>query len=200
MARRNTDHGDGGDREPRSSSRPGGRPASRAPVGRGRGGVRGASRGRVAGPLGPSDAPSDRPAQVGAEIRRALQSELARGLNDPRIQGLVSITGVEVLPDLSEARVRVSVMPEERAPLALSGLRAAAGFLRRRLMDETRIHRVPRLVFEADESIKRQARLDEAIRAGGHAVDGGARAAEASGEVSGEGPDRTASEPENEAR
>ena len=196
MARRNTDHGEGGDPEPRSTSSSSGRSPSRSAAGRGRGGTRGPSRGRVVGPLGPADAPSDRPAQVGAEIRRALQSELARGLNDPRIQGLVSITGVEVLPDLSEARVRVSVMPEERAPLALSGLRAAAGFLRRRLMDETRIHRVPRLVFEADESIKRQARLDEAIRAGGPAVDGGERA----GEESGEGPDRTAPESENETR
>ncbi|MFM1823373.1 MAG: hypothetical protein RI967_1639 [Planctomycetota bacterium] len=158
----------------------------------------------MVGPLGPSDAPSDRPAQVGAEIRRALQAALARGLNDPRIQGLVSITGVEVLPDLTEARVRVSVMPEERAPLALSGLRAAAGFLRRRLMDETRIHRVPRLVFEGDESIKRQARLDEAIRAGGQAVADGARADEATDtpavDATTVGPDHAAPESENAAR
>lgn len=196
MARRHTDHGDGGGREPRVSSRSNSRAPSRSDGAAARGRARGAARGRVSGPLGPSDAPSDRPAQVGAEIRRALQSELARGLNDPRIQGLVSITGVTVLPDLSEARVRVSVMPEERSPLALSGLRAAAGFLRRRLMDETRIHRVPRLIFESDESIKRQARLDEAIRAGGPEVVGGERA----GDAPDEGPDRAAPESENATR
>lgn len=134
-------------------------PGSRKPARHGRGG----------GPLGPGASPSDRPAQVAGEIRRAIQSELARGLNDPRVQGMVSVTEVLMTPDLSEARVRVSVLPADRASLTLSGLRAAAGFLRRRVMDETRIARVPRIEFELDETMKRQAALDEALRAG---VDG----------------------------
>jgi len=134
-------------------------PGSRKPARHGRGG----------GPLGPSAAPSDRPAQVAGEIRRAIQAELSRGLNDPRVQGMVSVTEVTLTPDLAEARVRVSVLPEDRASLTLSGLRAASGFLRRRVMDETRISRVPRIQFELDESMKRQAALDQALRAG---VDG----------------------------
>lgn len=120
-----------------------------------------------AGPLGPARTPSDRPAQVASEIRRALQTELGRGLSDPRVQGMVSVTEVLLAPDFSLARVRVSVMPADRASLTVSGLRAAAGFLRRRVMDETRISRVPRLEFELDESLKRQAALDAAIREGG---------------------------------
>lgn len=119
---------------------------------------------RGPGPLGPARPPSDRPAQVATEIRRALQTELSRGLNDPRVQGLVSVTEVELSPDLSNARVRVSVMPEDRSALTLSGLRAGAGFLRRRVMDETRLSRVPRLEFELDDRIKRQAALDAVIR------------------------------------
>jgi ribosome-binding factor A len=119
------------------------------------------------GPLGPARTASDRPVQIAGEVRRALQSELSRGLNDPRVQGMVSITEVVLSPDLSVARVRVSVMPDGRASLTLSGLRAGAGFLRRRVMDETRISRVPRLEFELDDRIKRQAALDEAIRGAG---------------------------------
>jgi len=80
------------------------------------------------------------------------------------VQGLVSVTEVELSPDLSNARVRVSVMPEDRSALTLSGLRAGAGFLRRRVMDETRLSRVPRLEFELDDRIKRQAALDAVIR------------------------------------
>jgi ribosome-binding factor A len=120
---------------------------------------------RLRGPLGDESARSDRPLQVAGEIRRAVQAEIGRGLNDPRVQGLVSVTEVEVLPDFSEARVKVSVLPEQKAPLTLSGLRAAAGFLRRRVMDDTRIGRVPRLVFEVDERFKRETALDAAIRA-----------------------------------
>ena len=119
---------------------------------------------RLRGPLGEESSRSDRPLQVAGEIRRAVQAEIGRGLNDPRVQGLVSVTEVEVLPDFSEARVKVSVLPEHKAPLTLSGLRAAAGFLRRRVMDDTRIGRVPRLVFEVDERFKRETALDAAIR------------------------------------
>lgn len=122
---------------------------------------------RGAGPLGPARAPSDRPAQIATEIRRALQTELSRGLNDPRVQGMVSVTEVELSPDFSNARVRVSVMPEDRSSLTLSGLRAGAGFLRRRVIDETRLSRVPRLEFELDDRIKRQAALDSAIGVAG---------------------------------
>jgi ribosome-binding factor A len=92
---------------------------------------------------------------------------------------------VVLSPDLSVARVRVSVMPEERASLTLSGLRAGAGFLRRRVMDETRISRVPRLEFELDDRIKRQAALDEAIRSPGVADEAGA-AAKAAEKAAGE--------------
>lgn len=141
---------------------------------------------RGPGPLGPERPPSDRPAQIAGEIRRAIQSELSRGLNDPRVRGMVSITEVVLAPDFSVARVRVSVMPDDRASLTLSGLRAGAGFLRRRVMDETRISRVPRLEFELDDRIKRQAALDEAIRgSGAEAGDGtgnGADAKDAAGE------------------
>lgn len=114
--------------------------------------------------LGEPTPPSDRGARVASEIRRALQVALQRGVNDPRVQGMVSVTDVELSGDGSFARVRVSVLPEDRAPLSVSGLRAAAAFLRRMVMEETRIPRVPRLEFELDERMKRQARLDEALR------------------------------------
>jgi ribosome-binding factor A len=140
-----------------------------------------APRVRAGGPLGPSAEPSDRPAQVAGEVRRALQAELARGLNDPRVQGMISITEVVLTPDLAEARVRVSVLPEDRASLTLSGLRAAAGFLRRRVMDGTRIGRVPRIEFELDDRMKRQAALDAVIR------DGGSGAQETTADGSAEG-------------
>ena len=144
-------------------------------------------RGRAGGPLGPSAVPSDRPAQIGGEIRRALQAEFGRGLNDPRVQGMISITEVLISPDLAEAKVRVSVLPEDRGSLTLSGLRAAAGFLRRRVMDTTRIHRVPRIEFELDERLKRQAALDEALRGstGGQSGSGSEVGAAAAAGVSG---------------
>jgi ribosome-binding factor A len=91
---------------------------------------------------------SRRPAQVAAVLHRALQQRLARGLSDPRLQGLVSILDVHVTPDLSHARVRVSVLPADRGPLSLSALRSAAGHLRASVRDSVHLRRVPELSFE----------------------------------------------------
>ena len=104
--------------------------------------------------------------QIASTIREAVQQELARGLNDPRVRGLISITKVKVAPDVSEAIIHVSVLPEEKAALTLRGLESASGRLRASLYDRMRIRKAPRLVFRIDESLKKQAKLDAAIKAG----------------------------------
>lgn len=101
--------------------------------------------------------------KVGAAIERALQEALARGINDPRIRGLITVTGVEVSPDLRTARVRVSVLPESAQELTLHGLRSAGARLRRDIGDAIRMKRLPELHFELDDSLKRQARVLSAI-------------------------------------
>jgi ribosome-binding factor A len=106
-------------------------------------------------PSGPAPGPGG--AQIASLIARTLQERLARGLNDPRVQGMVSILGVDLSPDRREARVRVSVMPAHRGALTISGLRSAARHLGGVLREETRLRMVPRLRFELDESLKREA-------------------------------------------
>ncbi len=105
---------------------------------------------------------SNRPARVGSLVRRALQERLLRGLADPRVQGMVSITAVEVSTDMDRAIVRVSVLPEDRSRLTLSGLRSAAPMLRAHLREVGALRRTPQLEFVLDESMKRQAALEEA--------------------------------------
>jgi ribosome-binding factor A len=102
--------------------------------------------------------------QVDAVVHRGIQKILGRGLNDPRVRGLVTVTKVSVSPDSSEARVWCSVLPAKNAASALHGLRAAAGWIGRRLGDEVRMRRVPRLRFVLDESIKNEARVLGAIK------------------------------------
>lgn len=116
--------------------------------------------------------------QIGSVLRRALQAQISRGLADPRVRGLISITGVSVSPDLADATVRVSVVPAEHEQLTLHGLRHAASHLRARVKPELRLRRVPRLHFQLDPSIKRQAELDAAIRDADGESDGPGAAAE----------------------
>ena len=103
--------------------------------------------------------PSRRTQRVNDLLRDRLSELLQRGLKDPRVQGLVTITSVEVSPDFATARVFVSVLgtPEE-SKATLQGLRSAAGFLHRS-MDDLALRRVPDLVFIPDDSLERGARL-----------------------------------------
>ena len=88
---------------------------------------------------------SRRTEQLASTIQLQLQMMLARGLSDPRVRGLITITGVRVTEDLTTAFVSVSVLPAEQQTLTMHGLRAAAAFLRRELGDKIAIPTRPTL-------------------------------------------------------
>ncbi|MHC5008138.1 MAG: 30S ribosome-binding factor RbfA [Planctomycetota bacterium] len=104
-----------------------------------------------------------RPDQVASLIQRAVQTALSRGLNDPRIRGLVSVTRVRVDDALSQAAIYVSVLPPEHAALCLKGLEHAAARLRKQLGKAVKLRRMPRLSFHLDETLKKQAEFDAAL-------------------------------------
>lgn len=109
---------------------------------------------------------STRIARVESSIRKAIQSSLSRGLGDPRIRGLVSVIDVDVSPDLAGAVVRFSVVPDKYEARVLRGLQSASGRLRGDIGHHTRLRKVPKLTFEIDRSIKRQAELEALVRDG----------------------------------
>ena len=97
---------------------------------------------------------SRRTERVNELLRQEISDLLLRELRDPRLDGLISITQVEVSPDLSNARVMVSVMSETATPGdALKALNSAAGFLHKELVHRLEMRRVPFLTFHLDTSI-----------------------------------------------
>lgn len=100
-------------------------------------------------------------------IEELLQRELAgmvlREIKDPRVQH-VTITGVDVSPDLAHAKVRVTVLGADGPqPEAVDALTHAAGFLRHSLGKRLRLRSVPELHFSYDESLDRAAHLEALI-------------------------------------
>lgn len=76
-------------------------------------------------------------------------------LKDPRIEG-VTVTYVEVSPDMRVAKVHVSVMGDDAAgELCLHGLRSAAGYLQKKIARRIDTRYTPRLRFELDMGIKK---------------------------------------------
>jgi len=100
--------------------------------------------------------------RVNESVRQVL-SEALPELKDPRI-GFVTVTGVETSPDLSYARVFVSVFgPEKIRRATLEGLAAAHGVLQSRLARELRMKRTPQLAFEYDRSVAEGVRMSKLI-------------------------------------
>lgn len=94
--------------------------------------------------------------QIASNIQRELQNRLARGLSDPRIKGLITVTRVELSDDLKHAKAFISVMPDQHAKLTMHGLTSATGKLRREVMDRIHIKEMPTLRFVYDEGHKAQ--------------------------------------------
>ena len=103
-----------------------------------------------------------RPQKIGDLIQRELADLLYRELRDPRV-GMVTITSVDVSPDLSHARIFFTVLDKEHLKQTGEGLRRAAGFLRSQLARRIKMYTIPELRFDYDESIERADRLSRLI-------------------------------------
>lgn len=107
--------------------------------------------------------PADRLRRVNRALRQVLGDAITQDLKDPRV-GFVTVTAVDVSPDLRHARVHVSVLGDEAARVAtLEGLRAAHGFLQGRIAHELRLKNTPNLAFAMDDSAERGLRISQLI-------------------------------------
>ena len=101
--------------------------------------------------------------QVESTLRKALAQVLQRKISDPRIRGMVSITDVDVSPDMKQATVAVSVLPEEYAKRTLAGLKAANRHIGSEVKKLVALRVVPHLKFELDDSLKKADEVYQAI-------------------------------------
>jgi len=101
--------------------------------------------------------------QFASELRELIQSLITRGLADPRISGLITVTEVTVSPDLRNATVLVSVLPHDREQTTLKGLIAAAGHLRHEIGRTITNRHIPDLAIRLDDRLRKQAETLDAI-------------------------------------
>lgn len=105
-----------------------------------------------------------RPERVGQQIQEVIAAALSRGLRDPRI-GFVTVTGVEVAPDLKNATVFYGVLGDAKAHADTEqGLAAAAGFLQREVASTLKLRHTPRLRFVFDDSVERGDRIERLLK------------------------------------
>ena len=104
-----------------------------------------------------------RPDRVADQIRGELAQLLARDVHDPGI-GFVTLTRVQVSPDIQLARVFYTVLGDENARKeSARALDRASAFLRRQIGARLRLKRVPELKFHYDEAVAGQDRIEQLL-------------------------------------
>ena len=112
--------------------------------------------------------------RVADQIQREIALLVVHEVADPRV-GNVTVSGVDLSPDLRHAKVLVTPVRGTDGDASVDALNRAAGFLRSRLGRRVHMRRVPRLVFEHDRTLEHALRIDALI-------DGAIAASPAAGE------------------
>jgi len=108
--------------------------------------------------------PSRRAQRVAEAIREVVSMAILAELKDPRVQD-VTVTYVEVSPDLRHAKIHVSVMGDEaKERLSLRGLQCAAGFLQAKVAARIDTRYTPRLIFVLDQGVKRSIEVARILK------------------------------------
>ena len=104
---------------------------------------------------------STRADRVAEAIRRLTSEIVQRQLKDPRLKGMITITKVQVKPDLRLAKIFYSVLGEDKKQrLVGKGLKSAKNFIRARIGDELKLRYIPEIMLIIDKSAEHQERID----------------------------------------
>ena len=106
---------------------------------------------------------SRRVLKAAAAIREVVSMAILTDLKDPRIEN-VTVTYVEVSPDMRVAKVHVSIMGDEtKQQLCLHGLRSSAGYLQQKISQRVDTRYTPRLRFELDKGVKNSIAISKLL-------------------------------------
>ncbi|MDB5326466.1 MAG: rbfA, partial [Phycisphaerales bacterium] len=107
---------------------------------------------------------SRRTEMIGSTLKQELMSIIMRQLNDPRLEGMPSITRVKVASDLSTADVFVTIMGTPgKQTAALNALISSAGVMRQKLKKSLPLRTIPMLKFHIDEALRKELNVLELI-------------------------------------
>jgi ribosome-binding factor A len=106
---------------------------------------------------------SRRVLKIAEAVREVVSMAILTELRDPRVRD-VTVTYVEVSPDLRQAKVHVSVMGDDtRQNLSLRGLQNSAGFLQQKVAKRIDTRYTPKLKFVLDQGVKHSIEVSQLL-------------------------------------
>ncbi len=114
----------------------------------------------------PTSSPGQRPLRVAERIRHILSSVLQRGdLHDPDLgqSSLITVTGVDIGPDLKHATAYVMPLGGKDADKVAAALNRASGYLRGEVGQELELRYAPKIIFKVDNSFAEVERVERLL-------------------------------------
>lgn len=103
--------------------------------------------------------------RVNHELQKLISVAINNELNDPRINGLISVIRVETSDDLGVAKVFVSIMDtKERIAQCFTAIEQASGYIRKLIKPKLKIRNVPTLVFKLDDTLEYSMHINKVIK------------------------------------
>jgi ribosome-binding factor A len=111
--------------------------------------------------------PGQRQLRVAEQVRHLLVEILHRGhFRDPELMDAhkITVTGVEIGPDLKHATAFVMPLGGENADTFLDALNRASGFFRGELAHRMDLRYIPKVTFRLDHSFDEAERIERLLR------------------------------------
>jgi len=101
--------------------------------------------------------------RINEELKRELSNIINYEVKNSNVTGMISVTKVKISPDLSHARVSVSMINSKNVKQTLAGLKSASGFIRSRIAEKMNLRVTPEFIFELDESLIYGEKIDSIL-------------------------------------
>ena len=105
----------------------------------------------------------DRTERIEEEIKKVASKVINQELKDPRLTGIISVTKVSVARDLKHCKIFISMLGTSDVNEAMDALKSSAGYVRREIGNNIRMHSTPEVKFELDDSIEYGNKIQKII-------------------------------------
>ncbi len=105
----------------------------------------------------------ERTDRIEEEIKKVVGKLIDNGIKDPRVNGLISVTKVDVSKDMKYCKIYVSMLGTKDINEAMEGLDSAKGVVRKEIGNKIKTFNTPEVKFVYDDSMAYGQHIDEII-------------------------------------
>lgn len=102
--------------------------------------------------------------RINSELQKNIAYIIDNKLRDPQINAIISVSSVEITPDLAYARVYISSIGETPTEEVVARLKGAGGFIRGELSKRVNLRITPRLEFIQDTSLEYSSKIENILK------------------------------------